>query len=353
MKLSAGILTYNDSYMTMRCVDSILQFSNGHISDIVVVDDGSPQREHIHTLGNWLTEKNIPFIFHARNEGIPAGWQTLCEAMKGDVFCIFNNDIILQSHETFECAKYFLENNEGIGAVGWNLIQVDPTTGRQTADPSLYDTDSMGNSQKDDNGNPKYVSTFREPGHCAFPAGCSFAIRREAWKDAGGWWRELRSFHEECHMGFKLCELGYLQYMLPYPSVYHTGSLTFRNNPELAVCKFDESIADRKEYIETLSNPKWWDTNVEPNVTKLPHLKHTMDTTGFIWDDHRGADLVHRMDFSRFAFCKYWNVLDGYSDPTHALHMRLVVPQKQPERLRWMNREMRSVVRENGESRYE
>lgn len=339
--------------MTMRCVESILQNSNGHVSDIVVVDDGSPRREHIMTLGNWLTDRNIPFILHSRNEGIPAGWQTLCEAMKGDVFCIFNNDIIVQSPYTFECAKYFLDNNEGVGAVGWNLIQVEPTTGRQMADPSLYETDSNLDARIDENGNPTLVSPFREPGHCAFPVGCSFSIRREAWQAMGGWWKELRSFHEESHAGFRLCELGYLQYMLPFPSVYHTGSLTFRNNPELAVCQFDESIANRKEYVDTLSNPKWWDPNVEPDVPKLPHLKNTMDTTGFIWDDHRGADLVYRMDFSRFAFCKYWDVLDYYSDPMRPLHMKLVVTQKQPERLRWLNREMRSVVRDNGECRYE
>ena len=315
-----GLPTYLDVQMTLDCVDSVQKHSGGLISEIVVSDDGSPTRDHIPVLGNALVQRGVPFIIEQPNRGIPYQWNRLTQHLQSEIVVLLNNDIVITSDDTFKCLHYFFERNEKIGGVGWPLVQVNPRTGEKSPDPV----------------NDYHV--MQSPGRVGAAVGCSFGFRKSVWSEVGGLWEQLISFHEETDLGFNMAQHGYNSYMLPYPSMWHCGSLTFGKNPELAMCRFDDNLVDRDEYIRVLSDPKW--------KNKLPHLQTYAQEGKLVWyDPIKCENMTWRMDWSRFLFAKKYGVLDHYDEPQVEVHRMVVDPLPEADRLYWLNKEGRECVR--------
>lgn len=307
MKIAIGIPTYKDHQRITNLITSIYtltKFDDNY--SIVMLDDGTKDEKHIDKLKELSEQCDIPLILNKENKGIPFSWNRLTEYYDdAEYMVLFNDDIQIRSADWLSSILYFLEQNN-CGAVGFPLMHVNPITGKLAEGYNLPNQDSL-------------------PGRVGSPVGCSFAFKRELWKNvkqpdgSTGFWENLISFHEETDFGFELAKAGYDSFMLPCPSVEHWGSQTFANNSELSI-RVISPYLPKEEYIDFLKKA--------PQKMSIPadvHIKLAEE-----------KDIAYRMTYSRMMFAKKWGCSDYWDVPQQFVHHMYV--DKFPKRIiKWID----------------
>lgn len=313
MRIGIGISTYNDFVNTNKLINSIRMHTLGEYS-LVVVDDGTRDEKMVSALEKVCDNHGVLFRHNPENRGIPYTWNRLtelCTRDPEDIVVLFNNDILVINENWLRCIEYFLTKNEKIGTVGFPLIY--PQDEKRTEKERFWD---------------------EKPGHVGAAVGCCFGFKRGVWEQVRnpdgsiGLWEDLVSFHEETHLGFRLSELGYYNYMLPWPPMVHFGGQTFDKNRELWERQVDWSKwekLDKQEYIEAIKKSK-----VYPEEWKENKI---------VWINNQ-VEMVDRMAFSRYMFAKYWDVLYAYDAPQVEVHKRIVTPMPR-RKIRWLDMDLK------------
>lgn len=274
---------------------------------LLVLDDGTQDKSVVDELARIAWIYDAEFEHHESNEGIPKSWNDCVRILHDRFGCeelvILNNDLLALHEDWLKALIYFLRNNEDIGTVGLSTVNIDPKTGRILH----YNTNSFGLSR------------------VGSAIGCDFAIKYDTWRKVKnedgsiGWFSGLRSFHEEIILGFRLAELGYLSAMLPYPgpSFAHFGGATFAASPELIKMKLPKS-----DKIGVDINPDEY----KGVITKSKIYPEDWKKDRTIWEESDEL-YVDRMSFTRYIFCKIFNVdFEHYDNPTPIVHERIVTP---------------------------
>jgi len=297
MKIAIGMPTYNDYERINNLLKSIIEVTDYDLSDvkIVVLDDGTPDKNKVEKLKEVCDRYKVDFIKHDKNRGIPAAWNSLTRHFNSEYMILFNDDIRICNKDWLKCFIYFLDNNPKIASIGFPLIQIDVNTGKMRDSVALnYDNN---------------------PGRVGSPVGCSFGFRRKAFDEVGGFWEKLRSFYEETMYHFEILEkTGLYSYMIPYPAVEHWGSQTFAKNFELNV---QDPIPELplEEYVEIM-------------LKKYP-IERIIPIPG----------KVYRMDYSRVLFAKKFNCQDYWDMPQVEVHHRLL-DGKPAMKVKWLDKNM-------------
>ena len=319
-----GISCYNDVTLVSQLLESIInETSFEEDYQLIVVDDGTKDEKIIDRLKTICQVWDAELVVNEQNKGIPYTWNRIVKTLHANYGCediiILNNDLVVLNKNWLQSLVFFLDNNDGVGTVGLGLAQIDHRTGEL----EKYDPNAFGTT-------PSKVG-------CA--TGCDFAIKESVWKEVKnpdnsiGWFSGLKSFHEELWIGFKLAELGYVSYMLPYPapSFAHWGGATFMKNPELTEMKLPTSEAigipiDKDEYTAIIKASK-----IYPEIWKKDRI---------VWKNEKGKDIVDRMSFSRYLFAKYFDVLENYEAPQIPVHARIVTPIP-PRKVKWLDKNLK------------
>ena len=281
--------------------------------NILVVDDGTPDRNAVEVRKKYCEKFNVHFVDIGKNLGIPGAWNVIFHWAQDHgsnlVFCC-NDDIRLLAPGWLSRLLYVFNHNDKIGGVGVPTV------------------DEHGFKLDD----PRWNTA---PARVGAAIGCSFAMRPDVLfqvknpDGSMGFWEGLKSFHEETTCGFRLWELGYYSLMLAWPPVHHIGGTTFRTNPELVWMDFPEGY-DLKEFCSYAQALPWY----------IPDFQN---------DYNEGK--VDRMTLSRFLFTKYWGLFDGprvreipnqgevdcWANPQIAVHEKIVTPMPQKE-IHWLDR---------------
>lgn len=282
----------------------------------VVLDDGTSAQpggiEIVDRLREVCSQFDVPLIIHPQNEGIPKSWNDLTryypEAQK---IILFNDDISICNPHWLKCMRYFLDNNEMVGSVGFPLVHMNPMTHApmEPVDPSKWGT---------------------RPGRVGAAVGCCFGFKKAHWAQVKnfdqsiGLCEALISFHEEIMLGMEFARLGYRSYMLHYPSVSHWRSRTFSLNPELAWCKLDERWISKEEYIRLASK-----CSHSVNFWK----GYSGNGTTFMTPD----GLVDRMSYSRILYSRFYGCPEEEIDnPMVYTHKKFVDPLE-PVLVKWLD----------------
>lgn len=291
-KISIGVPTYNDYARLSNVLASIFLFTPTKFDfKVIALDDGSPNQDTVNELQSVCDSYGVPLIKHTKNLGIPASWNDLTAHYDDcDIQVLFNDDIVINDKNWLETVVYFFDNNENIGSIGWNLIQIDPKTGKPKEGYSLPNFDVP-------------------PGRVGSPVGCSFAFMRNNWKNVkyadgsfGFPQNYIRSFYEETWFNFEQWRNGLRSFHVPYPAMEHWGSQTFGNNAELSVTHFIDFLP-KEEYINILKQ--------HPEKLSLSIMHH---------ENAASKNLVYRMDYARAIFAKYWGASDYWSIPQVQVH---------------------------------
>lgn len=112
------VLNYNQSKLTINCVNSLLKQEYGDF-EIVVVDNNSPDPIQKDILQKELPE-NVALILNPKNTGYAAGNNVgakhCVETWHSDFVFILNNDTILEDPKTIEKLVKTFENNSRVVA---------------------------------------------------------------------------------------------------------------------------------------------------------------------------------------------------------------------------------------------
>lgn len=282
-KIGIGAPTYN-SVKRLEMLLSSLELYRDYEHDykVVVLDDGTPNLEMRKGVEELALRFGVDFIQHEKNEGIPAAWNSLTNYFDTEISILFNDDICVCNDNWLKCIVYALEQNEKVVCVGGSLIQMDAITCLPNKN---YDLPNLKDSL---------------PGVAGAVVGCSFAFKRKAYEEVGGFERSIRSFYEETDFGFKLAEKGYYSVMLPFPPFEHYGSQTFASNQILNIQLPDPNLCSMEEYKAIMSE-KYPMERIEP-------------VRGY----------VYRMDYSRVLFARKWGCKDMWDKPQCEVHSRLL-----------------------------
>lgn len=281
------------------------------VPKVLVVDDGTPNIDAVKKRAEYCRKFNVQFLHNETNLGIPATWNRIFREAQTDLVVCFNDDIRILTPGWLSRLIYVFEHNENIGGVGLPLIN----------EPGFkYD-------------DPRWD---QPPGRVGAATGCDFAMRPDVLfkienpDGSKGFYSALKAFHEECIAGFKLAELGYDSFMLPWPPCHHQGGATFQANPELVWMKPD-SYVPMEDFLRYIRALPWY----------VPQ-----------YEEQYSQGIVDRMSFSRAMMAKIWGILDMepmqeipgegivniWSEPQRWIHYKVVTPRpKRP--FRWLDRE--------------
>lgn len=333
LDLLIGIPTYRDfqriDYLLSGIFD-ITDFS-GIDYGVVILDDGTPDKNILSNLTDVANEYNVELIRHPYNMGIPKSWNDLTTARQSKHIVLFNDDIGIIDKNWAKCFLFFVEQNEKMGMVGFPLIHIDPATGQP------HEERNKGGKIVEKDGCYK-DAVLTDPGRCGAAVGCSFGFSREMFDVVGGFWNELVSFHEESDFGFQGSSEGYYSYMMSYPNVEHRGSQTFANNRELSLRKIDDNVLAKEEYLKIIT-PFIGRKNLDSinrfySIADAPSLSDYKTVK-----PDPGGDWVGRMEYSRAMFAKKWGVVDKYPNPLQAVHNRLL-DGVEPRKIKWLDDKM-------------
>ena len=232
----ADILIGISCFNNFRSVDTLLK-NIKEVTDkklfyrIVVCDDGS---EEIYKLGlREIIKKHngdVWLVEHMQNYGISAAWNTLANYGRYKYMVLLNDDILMVK-DWLKALIYFLKSNNKIGSVGLpNYHGLNPATAKKIP----YDG----------------IADIVKPIFTLNPPGCCFAFTYQTWRTVGPFDENMKSFYEECDWGTRALSMGFKNYTLPYPWIYHEWSGCFSKNA--GVLKPSERMnASREIYKKT------------------------------------------------------------------------------------------------------
>jgi len=284
-KILIGIPTFNGAHRVNDCISSIVKWNDipeGYDVEILLVDDGShePKRsEAFWVASHW----NVPIIPHSENMGITKSWNDLASFGNHDIVVLLNDDILVSKH-WLTALTFFLENNQGVGMVGWDQDFITAGDVKIILDSKkpirIYrDPHTKRILAKDES------PISDKPGKMMVATGSAFAFTRDTYDLAGGFDERYKSFYEEMDFGTTLAQNGKPSFMLNYPRLYHMFSATFGENDHILMGsktmaesreKYKEKWGGDLDYTDSkfmpsldASNAMWLDEKLQPQTEVL------------------------------------------------------------------------------------
>jgi len=295
-RIMVGISVYND----WEHLDMLLQsirwytYQEEEEFDLVVCDDGTrsygstvdeatgvlcytPERVALaDKIKDTAQKYGAVYLEHPTNQGIPATWNHLTNALGGEseIVVLLNNDLLMPPN-WLEVAVHFLDankNNPHVGSCYWNpvnRVQKDmmramlPLLGHTT----FTATDQVSGKELSFNAQSHTEVRIGEGqglGRVMCPCGCCFAFRRDVWNQVGCFDESLVSFHEESMWGTRCAAAGRASFGFAYPRPYHAHGYTFGISPEL---RSDERMRNSRRMYR-----KQW--NVPDNIPDHKYFEY-------------------------------------------------------------------------------
>jgi len=227
-RILVGISTYNDYEYLDMLLQSIrwYTYTDEEKFDLVVCDDGTRYRfsrpgadgvtqldaQSVATAdraAQVAARYGAVWIENSSNQGIPATWNHLANALGGEseIIVLLNNDLLMVPN-WLRVIVHFLganKDNPHVGSCYWNPVNGVPKTLMREILPQLGHTlfvakDQITGRERDFFGSAHTEVRLGENqglGRVMCPCGCCFAFRREIFNAVGGFVEELTSFHEE------------------------------------------------------------------------------------------------------------------------------------------------------------
>ena len=227
-----GISCFNNFRSVANLLQSIKKFADPSVPyNIVVCDDGSNETYKLglrEIIKKWNGE--VWLVEHVQNYGISATWNTLANYCHYKQMVILNDDILV-AKDWLKAIIYFFRLNNKIGSVGLpNYHGLNPATAKKLP----YDG----------------IADINRPIFTLNPPGCCFAFNYQTWRTVGPFNEDMKSFYEECDWGTRALSMGFRNYTLPYPWIYHEWSGCFSKNA--AILKPSERMNASREIYKKI-----------------------------------------------------------------------------------------------------
>ena len=123
MKISISLVTYNNSKVIEKCINSIFSITNNLDFETIIVDNNSSDNTVEIIQNNF---KNVKLIKNNKNIGFGAAHNIAIKLGRGKYHLVLNPDIIF-TENTIENLINFMEENSDVGLVSPKIIFPDGT----------------------------------------------------------------------------------------------------------------------------------------------------------------------------------------------------------------------------------
>ena len=216
IEVSIIILNYNQSKLTLDCVESILRVEKELNYELIVVDNGSKKNE-LEVLEQGPYRKHYTFVASQKNGGFGYGNNLGAHHAKGNYLAFINNDTYFEK-PCFSFLKNFMSNHPDVG-----VCTTQQWAPNHTSRPSFDHHHGLrqfffGNSFLENIfGKPKRSATFDGHIEVDFVQGCFMFFRKTVFEEVGGFDPNLFLYYEEMDICTRLQNKG-------HKAVYHPGS---------------------------------------------------------------------------------------------------------------------------------
>ncbi|RYF86466.1 MAG: glycosyltransferase family 2 protein, partial [Chitinophagaceae bacterium] len=224
MKLSVIILNYNVRYFLQQCIMSVVKALEGIESEIIVVDNNSPDDSCDMVCALF---PNVRLIANTENLGFPKANNIGVAAASGDYICILNPDTAV-AENTFTKLLAFVEKLHNPGITGVKLIDGTgkflPESKRGLPTPFTAFTKMSGLYKAFPKTFGKYYATHitsEQTGKVDILVGAFMFLKRQDYLDFGGFDEQFFMYGEDIDLSYRMLQSGKSNHYLHSTSVIH------------------------------------------------------------------------------------------------------------------------------------
>lgn len=231
--VSIIIVNYNTAQMTVDCIKSVYEKTNGLDFEIFVVDNASKDNSCE------LIEQNFPevrLIKSNENLGFGRANNLAMEKAEGKYVFLLNSDTILKNNAV-KILFDFMENNEVAGACGGNLFtKEDKHTisyfNALNLKTKIVKTLCLVNFFPDIKArlNEKGHNEKNEQKEVEVISGADLMLRKSVLDKTGGFDSDFFLYYEETELQFRIKQAGYKIFIVPESEIYHLEGATTTKN---------------------------------------------------------------------------------------------------------------------------
>jgi len=240
-KIAIVILNWNGARLLQQFLPSVIEFSNGDSTELIVADNGSTD-DSLVMLASEFPEVKVLDL--RQNYGFARGYNEALRLVEADYFVILNSDVEV-TEGWLESPIRLMETDDTIAAVQPKILSYHQKTHFEYAGAAggfidrfgypfcrgrIFDEVEVDNGQYD-----TITDVFWATGACLF-------VRAKRFHEAGGFDTDFWAHMEEIDLCWRLKNQGYRIVFTPESTVYHVGGgslpydspqklyLNFRNN---------------------------------------------------------------------------------------------------------------------------
>jgi len=241
-KIAIVILNWNGAKLLQQFLPSVIEFSKGDSTHIVVADNGSTD-DSLQIFQNQFPEVKILDL--KQNYGFARGYNEALKQINADYFVILNSDVEVTAGWLDEPIR-LMENDSSVAAVQPKILSYHQKTHFEYAGAAGGFIDRFGypfcrgrifNEVEEDRGQYNdSVDIFWATGACMF-------VRSSQFREAGGFDADFWAHMEEIDLCWRLKNRGYRIVYTSESTVYHVGGGTLSyNNPRKLYLNFRNNL---------------------------------------------------------------------------------------------------------------
>ncbi|MDI5949574.1 glycosyltransferase family 2 protein [Flavobacterium yafengii] len=246
MQLSVIILNYNVRYFLEQCVLSVQSALETIDSEIIVIDNNSPDDSCAMMKQRF---PNVKFIQNNENVGFPKGNNIGVAQAKGEYICILNPDTVV-AEDTFTKVLAFAQKQPDLGILGCKLIDGTgkflPESKRSVPTPWVAFTKITGLYKlfpKSGTFGKYYAQHLNEnqTGKVDILVGAFMFMKRDLYLELGGFDEDCFMYSDDIDLSYRVLKEGKSNYYFHDTTVIHyKGEST--NKDETYMKRFQEAM---------------------------------------------------------------------------------------------------------------
>ncbi|MDO9615173.1 MAG: glycosyltransferase family 2 protein, partial [Bacteroidota bacterium] len=233
-KIAIVILNWNGAKLLQQFLPSVLEFSKGDSTQIIVADNGSTD-ESLSIISKEFPEVKVLDL--KQNFGFASGYNETLKQIEADYFVILNSDVEVTSR-WLESPIKLMEADKKIAAVQPKILSYNHKAHFEYAGAAGGFIDKFGypfcrgrifdEIEADEGQYDNTVDIFWATGACMF-------IRSDLFRAVGGFDADFWAHMEEIDLCWRLKNRGFRVVYTPESTVYHLGggSLSYDNPKKL------------------------------------------------------------------------------------------------------------------------
>lgn len=240
MDVSVIIVNYNTKDLTLQCINSIYEKTQGISYEVILVDNASVDG----SIDYFQTDKRIRYIYSEENLGFGRANNLGLSVASGKNILFLNPDTVLINNAIKILADY-INNFPYVGACCGNLYDSDmnPTLSFKRIFPSILD--EFNNlffhlPEKIYYGKSWYFNFSNKVIDVANISGADMMVKRSVLDKVGAFSPEFFMYYEETDLCYRIHGNGYMLVSLPYAKIQHLEGKSFQSSVNIKRLQFSE-----------------------------------------------------------------------------------------------------------------